>query len=240
MFIIQSLRWCLPLTCLCLLVSICVGSPTADGLHHSSPNEKRADNFFAITGPPGTVHPRLEISQLRKNNAQWNLYLLALNRLYARGQTTRTSYYQLAGIHGRPFVEWDGVGFAFGRSGGYCPHGSTLFPTWHRPYLALYEQVLYGLVQEVANSIGGAEYQAAAKTFRIPYWDWAAPAPNGKNVLIGPIGGSAYIQISLPTGPKVIDNPLYRYHFHPLNPSDLPDDPVSNVTFKRRMLKQGC
>ena len=50
------------------------------------------------------------------------------------------SYFAVAGIHGRPYIPWGGAQgqsqFAFG---GYCTHGSVLFPTWHRPYLALYE-----------------------------------------------------------------------------------------------------
>lgn len=42
------------------------------------------------------------------------------------------------GIHGYPDIPWDGV------TGedyivGYCTHSSVLFPTWHRPYLALFE-----------------------------------------------------------------------------------------------------
>lgn len=46
----------------------------------------------------------------------------------------------LTGIHGRPYKAWDGVGIGPpGSGGGYCPHGSNLFPTWHRPYLALME-----------------------------------------------------------------------------------------------------
>lgn len=46
----------------------------------------------------------------------------------------------LAGIHGVPFVPWNGVQASPGANqSGYCPHSSVLFPTWHRPYLALYE-----------------------------------------------------------------------------------------------------
>ncbi len=41
------------------------------------------------------------------------------------------------GIHGRPFVAWDGVNGPYEK--GYCTHSSILFPTWHRPYLALFE-----------------------------------------------------------------------------------------------------
>ena len=48
-----------------------------------------------------------------------------------------------AAIHGLPLVSWDGVG----REGlerdqmgdFFCNHNMATFPTWHRPYLALYE-----------------------------------------------------------------------------------------------------
>jgi hypothetical protein len=44
------------------------------------------------------------------------------------------------GIHGRPFVPFDNVPAEPGNeNNGYCTHVSILFPTWHRPYLALYE-----------------------------------------------------------------------------------------------------
>lgn len=193
---------------------------------------KRAS--FAISGVQsgrqanGAAPPRLEIRQLRKNNAQWNLYLLALNEFYyTKKQTELTSYYQVAGIHGRPFTTWDGVAFANGQSDGYCTHSSTLFPVWHRPYLALYEQILYDIVQTQAKTFNSDEYTKAAATFRVPYWDWAAPVSAGSHVLPDTISGSPNIQLSLPTGSKVINNPLFRYHFHPLNANELPDDPVS-------------
>lgn len=43
----------------------------------------------------------------------------------------------VSGIHGYPFIAWDGV--KGNRQSGYCSHGSTLFPVWHRPFLALFE-----------------------------------------------------------------------------------------------------
>lgn len=50
------------------------------------------------------------------------------------------SFFQIGGIHGLPYVPWDGVGEASqAEASGYCTHGSVLFPTWHRPYVALYE-----------------------------------------------------------------------------------------------------
>ena len=50
------------------------------------------------------------------------------------------SFFQLGGIHGAPYIAWDGVGPEKPtEQAGYCTHGSVLFPTWHRPYVALYE-----------------------------------------------------------------------------------------------------
>ena len=55
------------------------------------------------------------------------------------------SFFSVGGIHGLPFQPWDGVlgNRPFNPNsnqwGGYCTHGSTLFPTWHRPYVMLYE-----------------------------------------------------------------------------------------------------
>ncbi|KAF9005141.1 hypothetical protein BDQ17DRAFT_1353900 [Cyathus striatus] len=43
---------------------------------------------------------------------------------------------QLGGIHGLPYIPWNG---SVSQDGGYCVHGSVLFPTWHRPYMMLYE-----------------------------------------------------------------------------------------------------
>lgn len=61
-----------------------------------------------------------------------------------------SAYDYLLCMHaGLPYVQWDGAGGAEpinpGPSpsptawDGYCVHGSVLFPTWHRPYTALYE-----------------------------------------------------------------------------------------------------
>ena len=38
-----------------------------------------------------------------------NLYLLALSRTQGVLQSDPTSYFQIAGIHGRPYTAWDGV-----------------------------------------------------------------------------------------------------------------------------------
>lgn len=60
-------------------------------------------------------------------------------------QDNTQSFFSVGGIHGLPNIPWDG---ATGNPpfnpdsnqwGGYCTHGSVLFPTWHRPYVMLYE-----------------------------------------------------------------------------------------------------
>jgi hypothetical protein len=109
--------------------------------------EPRQSGTYAITGiqnaaaDDGSVPFRLEIRQLQSNADQWNLYLLALDRLQTvPDQNDPLSHYSISGIHGEPYVSWDGVQATAGNeNSGYCTHNSVLFPTWHRPYLALYE-----------------------------------------------------------------------------------------------------
>lgn len=50
------------------------------------------------------------------------------------------SFFQIAGIHGLPYISWNGVGEESpAEAAGYCTHSSVLFPTWHRPYVSLFE-----------------------------------------------------------------------------------------------------
>lgn len=94
------------------------------------------------------------------------------------------SYYQIAGIHGLPYQTWpasdwnkdikEPEGGDRERDRGFCTHTSILFLTWHRPYLALFEAVLYKHVNDIASGIDDssaekAKYVAAAKEFRMPY-----------------------------------------------------------------------
>ena len=229
--------------CLCSLASFAEGWRTHgiryDNLHHLYRGRSFSrSSFLAITGTQsngtGSVPQRLEIRRLQQDPYQWNLYLLGLNRFQNMNQSMQTSYYQIAGIHGRPFIPWDNVAFAPGRTGGYCTHSSTLFPTWHRPYVALFEQVLHGILQDIAWSFPGpsqSKYVAAASTWRLPYWDWAEPSSAGQNTMPSAISNSSFIEVETPTGSETIPNPLYRYNFHPLDSSQLPDCPVSGLLF---------
>ena len=89
------------------------------------------------------------------------------------------------------------------------------------------QQILWENAQYIASRYPAdqlANYQAAAQTFRIPYWDWAInPAmPDAVN--------QPMININTPEGLMNIVNPLYNYTFHP-QPSAAdfpPSDTVSS------------
>jgi tyrosinase len=182
---------------------------------HKNTNQNRA----------GPVPVRREIRDLQSNYPDiWNLYLLGLDAFQKMNENDLTSYYQIAGIHGMPYKPWNGVNGRANMSGfgGYCTHSSTIFITWHRPYLALYEQYLYAVVQGIATSFPEplrARYVAAAKDFRVPYYDWALlPAP-GRSSFPSSISSSKINVTGADGKPTQIDNPLYSFRFHPINPS---------------------
>jgi hypothetical protein len=118
------------------------------------PRQDTPRNFFPVTGPNGTsngtVPLRQEIRVLQNDSTLWTLYILALDMLQYTNQTDMLSWYQIGGIHGEPYAPWDNVQSGPGlANNGYCHHVSILFPTWHRPYLALFEvscRVFFGIV----------------------------------------------------------------------------------------------
>ncbi|KAK1238801.1 hypothetical protein MKX07_004377 [Trichoderma sp. CBMAI-0711] len=140
----------------------------------------------------GSTPLRLEIRDVKADKYRWDLYILALSMFQSVSQDDPLSYYQVA----------------------------VLFPTWHRPYLALYEQELHKLAGAIADMFTNATerslYRQAASDFRIPYWDWASPAPEGQSHFPDVFWNSTMIQYG-PNGVQVIRNPLYSYSFHPLD-----------------------
>lgn len=168
--------------------------------------------------PAGVVPPpRREINDLIKDHYQFPLYVQALAAMQADAENDVISHYQMAGIHGLPYVEWDGSGGSKPVPGsgwsGYCTHGSVLFPTWHRPYVLLYEQVLQSHAVQIANKYttsDKAQYQNAATNLRVPYWDWAANAVPPDEVI-----KKTSLSVTGPNGkPLTLNpNPLYGYNF---------------------------
>lgn len=105
---------------------------------------------------------RLNINDFQNSGPAFDLYVLALQNFTQVDELELTSYFQVAGrqsltrhnnrltregIHGYPNVPgangWDNVQGLPGDGVGYCTHGSVLFPTWHRPYMALFEVCIH-------------------------------------------------------------------------------------------------
>ncbi|KAK0283610.1 hypothetical protein LTR35_006069 [Friedmanniomyces endolithicus] len=194
---------------------------------------RRQSSFEVVSGIQAFgIQPRLEIRQLEQNVDQWNIYLLGLARFQATNQSDKLSYYQIAGIHGRPYSSWDGAGPAPDvYSPGYCAHVSNVFLTWHRPYLLLFEQTLYQHIVDAVNEFpAGAvrqRYASVALSFRLPFWDWAATPPPGQSVYPTSVT-SPNVTVTTPNGTATIGNPLYAYNFHPVTHSDFYFDPFAS------------
>ena len=111
----------------------------------------------------------------------------------------------------------------------YFPHGIVLTyhslryvgSFWnHDLTIDMFQQIIYNNAQQIAGTYPSAtiaQYQAAATTLRIPYWDWA------RNATMPDVTNQPKITINTPTGSQLIDNPLYTYTFHPRpSTSDFP------------------
>ena len=78
------------------------------------------------------------------------------------------------------------------------------------------QQQLYSRVQFVAsrfkNETERTIYQAAARDWRMPYWEWAQRPSDGGPVYLDDFG-QEMITVYGPNGWQQISNPLYSYHF---------------------------
>ncbi|KAM3421084.1 hypothetical protein BST61_g1498 [Cercospora zeina] len=170
--------------------------------------------------------PRRDVSQsanaspaLRKditslNNDEFSLYILAMQFWQKSATGNVGGYYQVAGIHGAPHRYWDGNVYQNTGQGnkniGYCMHGTKDFYLWHRPYLALFEQQLQvaaAIIADNWNEANRTYYQGLAKTFKIPYWDWAR---NGGSIPTRV--SSSQVTVTNTTGQSItISNPLFSH-----------------------------
>ena len=200
--------------------------PTLDDAAHAL--EKRA-SALPVTGVPGRTHPRLEIRQMQSQQPdQYTLYILAMRQFQNQPQRNMGSYYQVAGIHGVPRTNWDGVGQCSACAGadGYCPHGSILFLGWHRAYLALFEQQVVSVAKQIANKYPAAQRQkmrAAANKLRLPYWDWAARPASGDTLPAAITDPS--VTVNTPNGNRRLANPLHHHRYR--NPQQMRYNPFT-------------
>ncbi|TKA78166.1 hypothetical protein B0A55_03895 [Friedmanniomyces simplex] len=194
--------------------------------------EKRQSSVVTTTGASGTaIYPRLEVRQMFNTKPnQWTLLILAMQAFQAQPQSSATSYYQIAGIHGVPRQNYNGVGqcSTCSDADGYCTHDSVLFPGWHRAYMALFEQQFLSVVNQIAASYPSSQQAAmkgAASTMRFPFWDWAArPAPNLPT--FPNIVSQKMVTVNGPSGSTTIINPLFRHDF--ADPSQMYYSPFVN------------
>ncbi|KAF8637724.1 hypothetical protein AX17_002627 [Amanita inopinata Kibby_2008] len=167
---------------------------------------------IVITGPIG-VAPRLEINDFIKDDKFFTLYIRALQRMQRTDESEDKSFFGVASIHGQPYTVWNGAKGLFTTEkwnfGGYCTHGSVLFPTWHRPYLSLFEQIIQEhaieIVEEFAFDQG--RWRKAALDLRQPFWDWAMNAVPPDCVI-----KDEMVTITGFDGERIlVENPLVRY-----------------------------
>ncbi|RVD80145.1 uncharacterized protein DFL_008051 [Arthrobotrys flagrans] len=155
----------------------------------------------------------------------YDLYILALRRTMYRNPNDKNSWWQLAGVHGRPYLPWNnrrpgtkGSDLQEGyTNSGYCTHGSTLFLPWHRPYLAYVEELLWASayleIQKETRPAEKAQWEAALEQFRLPYWDWGLEnADLPPQVSTNQHTFRFYPNATPATAPKW-ENPLYTFKF---------------------------
>lgn len=196
--------------------------PTISTRQVSNSTSPNVTSGVTVTGATeGGVQSRLEIHELMQDADAWNIYLLAMQAFQSMDPSDPLSWYQIGGIHGKPFVEYNDAPQCEGCDPemGYCTHLSTLFPTWHRAYVALFEQSLQANALAIAGQFTGDDrqrYLAAASNLRAPYWDWALAPAQGEEAL-PQFFMDATVAVNTPSGQQEIANPLLQYTFPSLN-----------------------
>ncbi|KAA8897513.1 hypothetical protein FN846DRAFT_783234 [Sphaerosporella brunnea] len=179
---------------------------------------RRQTHSTPVTGAvDGGVQLRQPVQRLQADADAWNMYILGLTRMMQVAEANDLSYYQISGIHGLPHIPWqEPASDSQDTDYGYCTHASGLFGTWHRPYVALFEQrVVFHAVSEAGKFADPdrSRYVAAAQRVRLPYWDWSVD-----NSRIPSIVMQTTISVVSPDSSgraqrTTIRNPLYSYRF---------------------------
>ncbi|CVL09423.1 related to tyrosinase precursor (monophenol monooxygenase) [Fusarium proliferatum] len=160
------------------------------GLHEVAGVGERLDIDVMLMTQPDTFNlfliALMELQDMKNKDITWTP-----DPGYSFTSDDIMSWYQIAGIHGLPAEDWAGeedrgkTKRDIARDGdGYCAHSTPTFALWHRPYLAMLEQTIFRQVDNVAKRFSESsevseedkqKYKAAAKKFRLPYWDYHRP-----------------------------------------------------------------
>ncbi|KAI0725255.1 photo-regulated tyrosinase [Fomitopsis betulina] len=186
------------------------------GQYNSHPTLRGSTSSKQVDALP--TPNRLELRDFVQDTKMFSLFIQALDVLYQRPLEDKFSWAALSGIHGAPYVQWGNSGDRNPPSerpfAGYCTHGSVLFPTWHRAYVALFEQAINEVAIQIAGRyiVNAPMWLEAAKNLRVPYWDWAGPIPAGEPDIPSEIT-STTVDITTSEGIKTVKNPLYWFPF---------------------------
>lgn len=105
----------------------------------------RTEGIISTMSAPTSPKIRLSITELQErwengDKAPLELLMRAWKRMKDRDHSDPMSFFALGGLHGEPFRGEGATNPAWW--GGYCQHGTVLFPVWHRAYLANLEKAL--------------------------------------------------------------------------------------------------
>lgn len=102
--------------------------------------------------PRAAVFPRYPVQMLMSDPSLWRqreLFLLALDDITTMADISNIySHYQLGGVHGLPFVTYNGAtgdAWLSGNGswwGGHCWHFTNPWLHWHRYYMVQYEKAI--------------------------------------------------------------------------------------------------
>ncbi|KAF2865458.1 hypothetical protein BDV95DRAFT_632307 [Massariosphaeria phaeospora] len=201
------------------------GYPSPHVCHIGGPgdSEPTLHHLVLANRPP----VRRELRDMKRNHPkEWTLFLLGLEKFQNTDESHPLSWFQIAV---EPYTNWPVQDWPKDADPsmkdayqwqGFCTHSSILFLPWHRPYLALFETELRRHVKDAAEDYtddeGRAAYIEAAKSFRLPYWDWALPADKDNGVVPREALIDAKHNIAFPNSrgvKKFARNPLASYKF---------------------------
>ncbi|KAF6823963.1 tyrosinase [Colletotrichum plurivorum] len=164
---------------------------------------------------------RRDINDLvREGGPQLSLFILALEGVQSRPEGAEDSYFQIADP----------------KESGYCVHYGITFPTWHRIYLLHFESVISQAALEIATRYAESdrnEYMRAAKSLRLPYWDWLS------NAELPDVVTRENITVNTPEGRKEMANPLFAYRFHAVDRKNGPAPNNEEVKVPQTLRRPG-